>query len=255
MDIATLVGIILAFSLVIMAMALAGSLGWFVSIPSVLIVFGGTMGVILINFSLSQVTSVMGVVKKSFFHKSEDPTEVINRLVDFATRARRDGILALETAAEEVDDEFLREGIKLAVDGTDPELVNAIMETKLQYIAQRHQSGMGILNSIGMFAPSMGMIGTLIGLVAMLQTMDDPSTIGPAMAIALLTTLYGSMIANMFALPVAGKLAERSQEELLVKEIVIMGIMSIQAGDNPRIVEQKLNAFLPPSQRKTQFDS
>ncbi|MBB5021698.1 motility protein A [Desulfurispira natronophila] len=254
MDIATLVGVILAFSLVTIAMALAGNILWFIEVKSILIVFGGTMGVVLMNFSLQQVTSVMGVVKKSFFHKGEDPSEMIRRLVDFATRARRDGILALETAAEEVEDEFLREGIKLAVDGTDPELVSSIMETKLEYIIQRHQSGMGILVSIGTFAPSMGMIGTLIGLVAMLQVMDDPSSIGPAMAIALLTTMYGSMIANMFALPVAGKLAERSQEEVLSKELVIMGIMSIQAGDNPRIVEQKLNAFLAPANRSSQFE-
>lgn len=254
MDIATLIGIVVAFALVFMAMVLGGSVGIFIDIPSVLIVFGGTIGIVLMNFPLGQVTGVMAVVKNSFTHKSEDPSEVIRRLVDFATRARRDGILALETAAEEVDDNFLRQGIRLAVDGTDPELVNEIMETELENIIARHKSGMGVLESAGTFAPAMGMIGTLIGLVAMLQSMDDPSAIGPAMAVALLTTMYGAIIANMLMLPLAGKLKERSAEEVLVKQIVIMGIMSIQAGDNPRIVEQKLNAYLSPAQRKSQFE-
>lgn len=254
MDIATLVGVIVAYALVIMAMVLGGRLGIYIDIPSVLIVFGGTMGVTLMAYPLAQVTGVMAVIKKSFFHKGEDPSAVIARMVDFATRARRDGILALETAAEEVEDAFLKNGIKLAVDGTDPELVNSILETELEYITNRHKSGVGVLECMGTYAPAMGMIGTLVGLVAMLQSMDDPSAIGPAMAVALLTTMYGAMIANMFALPLAGKLKERTGEEALIKTIVINGIMSIQAGDNPRIVEQKLNSYLAPAQRKSQFE-
>jgi chemotaxis protein MotA len=154
----------------------------------------------------------------------------------------------------EIDDEFLKKGIRLAVDGTEPEIIQDILETEMEYTEERHKEGISILDSMGAFAPAMGMIGTLIGLVAMLQTMSDPSSIGPAMAVALLTTFYGAVIANMFALPLAGKLKVRMNEEKLLKEIMIAGIMAIQAGDNPRIVEQKLNAYLPPKLRKSQFD-
>jgi len=174
---------------------------------------------------------------------------LIDDLVGYAEIARRDGILSLENATKDAEDAFIVKGIQMAVDGTDPELIEQIMNNELEAIATRHDRGKGVFDSIGRYAPAYGMIGTLVGLVIMLMNMDDPSKIGPGMAMALLTTLYGSMFANMFALPIADKLGARNDEELLFKTIIIKGVMSIQSGDNPRIVEQKLKTFLPPGLR------
>lgn len=254
MDIATLIGIVVAYILVFIALILGPGVGVYIDIPSVLIVIGGTLGIILMNWPLNKVLNVMSVVMKTFLFKADNPADLIFKLVDFSQRARRDGILALESAEEEVSDLFLRKGIRLAVDGTEPEVIKTILETDLSYTQDRHKEGAAVLESMAAFAPAMGMIGTLIGLVAMLQTMSDPSSIGPAMAVALLTTFYGALIANLFASPLAGKLKTRSAEETMLKEIMIAGIMAIQAGDNPRIVEQKLNAYLPPKSRKSQFE-
>jgi chemotaxis protein MotA len=171
--------------------------------------------------------------------------ELIKDLVSYAEVARRDGILSLENVIADVKDPFIVSGIQMAVDGTDPDLIEQIMIGELETVAARHESGKAMFDNIGKYAPAFGMIGTLVGLVIMLQNMDDPDSIGPAMAVALLTTLYGSMLANLFALPIADKLAKRSEDELLVKSIVIKGVMSIQSGDNPRVVEQKLKSFLP----------
>jgi len=186
---------------------------------------------------------------KALMNKEQSVSELIDQLVGFAEIARRDGILSLENAAREVEDPFIVQGIQMAVDGTDPELIEAIMDNELEAIDDRHEQGKAIFDSMGKYAPAYGMIGTLVGLVIMLMNMDDPSAIGPAMAVALITTLYGSMFANMFALPIADKLSVRNNEELLFKTIIIKGVMSIQSGDNPRIVEQKLKTFLPPSLR------
>lgn len=254
MDIATLVGIVVAYILVFVALLLGPGVGVYIDVPSVLIVIGGTLGIILMNWPLNKVLNVMSVVMKTFLFKADSPADLIFKLVDFSQRARRDGILALESAEEEVTDLFLKKGIRLAVDGTEPEVIKTILETDLSYMQDRHKEGAAVLESMAAFAPAMGMIGTLIGLVAMLQTMSDPSSIGPAMAVALLTTFYGALIANLFAAPLAGKLKTRSAEETMLKEIMIAGIMAIQSGDNPRIVEQKLNAYLPPKARKSQFE-
>lgn len=254
MDIATLVGIVVAYILVFVALLLGPGVGVYIDVPSVLIVVGGTLGIILMNWPLNKVLNVMSVVMKTFLFKADSPADLIFKLVDFSQRARRDGILALESAEEEVTDLFLKKGIRLAVDGTEPEVIKTILETDLSYMQDRHKEGAAVLESMAAFAPAMGMIGTLIGLVAMLQTMSDPSSIGPAMAVALLTTFYGALIANLFAAPLAGKLKTRSAEETMLKEIMIAGIMAIQSGDNPRIVEQKLNAYLPPKARKSQFE-
>ncbi|MGA1846851.1 motility protein A [Deferribacter abyssi] len=254
MDIATLIGIVLAYVLVFISLLMGPGVGVYIDIPSVLIVIGGTFGIIFMNYPMNKVFNIIAIVMKTFLFKAEDPAKLIEQLVNFAVRARRDGILALESAENEISDEFLKKGIRLAVDGTEPEVIKSILETELSYMEERHKEGVGILESIAGFAPAMGMIGTLIGLVAMLQTMSDPSSIGPAMAVALLTTFYGAIIANLFASPLAGKLKTRSAEEILLREIMIAGIMAIQAGDNPRIVEQKLNAYLPPKMRKSQFE-
>ncbi len=249
MDIATVVGLVAGILLVMVTILMGGSPGIFVNIPSAIIVFGGTFSAVLINYPLGDVLSVIGTVKNAFFHKGTDPQGVIQKLVDFATVARREGILALESHAGESGDEFLEKSVQLAIDGTAPELIKDILTTELAFTEDRHGTGQSILTAAGAFAPAWGMIGTLIGLVQMLATMEDPSTIGAGMAVALLTTLYGALLANIALLPSAGKLKVRTANELLSKEIVIEGILSIQSGDNPRIVEQKLKAFVSPAMR------
>ena len=208
------------------------------------------MAGMLISFPLSDIIGVVGPVRNAFFHTEVDPAELIKKITEFATIARREGILALESHAGETDNEFLSKSIQLAIDGTAPELIKDILTTEVAFMEDRHSKGQSILATGGALSPAFGMIGTLIGLVQMLATMDDPSTIGAGMAVALLTTLYGAILANVAFIPVASKLKVRTAAELLVKEIVIEGILSIQSGDNPRVVEQKLKAFISPSLRE-----
>ncbi|MFO7653894.1 MAG: motility protein A [Candidatus Krumholzibacteriia bacterium] len=250
MDIATLVGLVLAFALVVWGIILGGSLNQFVDAPSLAIVMGGTIATILINFPIAKVLGLMQVLKKTVLFHVDDPDSIIAKLVSYAERARREGMLALEEQSEDEPDEFLRKGLRLAVDGTDPQLLEKILETDLGQIEARHKEGKSILECGGTFAPAFGMIGTLIGLVNMLSALEDPTSIGAGMATALITTFYGALLANAFFLPLAGKLELRSNEELLLKEMVIEGIMAIQSGDSPRIVEEKLKSFLSPTMRR-----
>lgn len=249
MDIGTIIGMALAFGLPVLAILLGGDVGGYFDPASILIVIGGSMGSVIISYPLTQLTGIGSIFSKALFPTSSEPLRAVETLVEFSERARREGILSLENAIEEIDDKFLETGIRLAVDGVEPELIKEILQTEITFIEERHKKSAGIFLNIGLAAPAFGMIGTLIGLVAMLQNLSDPSSIGPPMAIALLTTLYGAMVANCFANPVAEKLQARSQEEILAKEVTIEGIMAIQSGDNPRIVEQRLLAFLPPSMR------
>lgn len=250
MDIATIVGLIAGVGLVVVAILLGGSPGVFVNVPSVLIVGGGTLAATLINYPLGDVLSVLSTLRNAFFHKAVTPDTLIKKLVSFATIARREGILALESHASDAGDEFLQKSVQLAIDGTAPELIKDILTTELAFMEDRHALGQSVLVAMGTFAPAFGMIGTLIGLVQMLTTLDDPSKIGGGMAVALLTTLYGALLANVVFLPAAGKLKVRTANELLTKEVIIEGILSIQSGDNPRIVEQKLKAFISPAMRE-----
>ena len=254
MDIATIVGIISAFSLVISAIMFGGSLAMFVNIPSSMIFVGGTMGATMVNYPLPDIFKVMKVVKNAFFMKQFTVKELINNFVTLAGTARREGILALETALNEINDDFMKKGLQLSVDGLEPLSIKDILDTEIVNIQDRHKLGAEIFTTLGTFSPALGMIGTLIGLVQMLQTMDDPSSIGPAMAVALLTTFYGSLIANIICLPIAGKLRNRSSEEVMMKELMSEGILSIAKGDNPRLLEQKLNAFLSPQLRESSFN-
>ena len=253
MDLATVIGIISAFGLVLIAMMLGGSLAMFFDMVSLLIVVGGTIGVTLVNYPLRDILKLIGVVKHVFFHKFTPVPEMISQFVEFATKARREGILALETSIKEVNDPFLGKGLQLTIDGLEPSSIKEILETEIDYVAERHRLGAEIFMTMGTFAPALGMIGTLIGLVQMLQTMDDPSKIGPAMAVAIITTFYGACLANMVFLPISGKLKNRSQEEVMMKEIMLNGILSIARGDNPRVIEQKLHSFLPPAMRQSVF--
>jgi chemotaxis protein MotA len=250
MDLATLIGIVLSFGLVASAIMTGGSLLIFISVPSMLIVLGGTVGATLVNYPLGHMLGLVGVVKNAFFAHLDSPQAIIDRFMDYANRARREGILSLEPVIKEVDDDFLRKGLQLTVDGLEPQVIQEILETEISYLEGRHETGADIMGAFGAFSPALGMIGTVIGLVQMLQTMNDPSTIGPAMAVALITTFYGALLANLLFLPMAGKLKTRSKEEVLLKEMMMEGILSISKGENPRIIEEKLNSYLAPKDRK-----
>ncbi|GJM25481.1 MAG: flagellar motor protein MotP [Phycisphaerae bacterium] len=255
MDIATIIGLIAGSGLILWGMLSGATISMFVDYPSVAIVLGGACSTALISFPLKDVFKVAKVVKHAVLFKSRNKPELIKELVHYAEVARRDGILSLENSVREMDDEFLVSGIQMAVDGTDPELIEAVLESEVEAIEDRHAQGKAIFDNIGRFAPAFGMIGTLIGLVKMLANMDDPSKIGAGMAVALLTTMYGALVANLVALPIAEKLGKRSAEEIMIKNIIVRGVMAIQSGDNPRVVEQKLLTFLPVSQRVTSEDA
>ncbi|MBF0169732.1 MAG: MotA/TolQ/ExbB proton channel family protein [Nitrospinae bacterium] len=253
MDIATVIGLVAGFGLIVISIG-ASQLIYFVDIPSVEIVIGGTAACFAVNYPLKDLVAFATIVKKVFLYKTVSPDQVIPQILDFAGRARRDGILALQSVIGSVEEPFLQKGIQLAIDGTEPQAIMTILETEVEYVKERHRLGMEMLQSLGSLAPAMGMIGTLIGLVLMLQSLDDPSTIGPAMAVALITTFYGALMANLMFLPMAGKLKKRAADESLIQELIIEGVISITNGDNPRIIEQKLNAYLLPKQRKNHFE-
>lgn len=250
MDLATLLGIIIGTVLLVVSIIMEGDIAMFWSLSSVLIVFGGTFAAIMINFSMSQVLSVIPLLKVAFLEKETDNVQIIDTLVDFAEASRREGLLALEEKAATLNEPFLEKGIQLVVDGTDAELVRSILEIELSFLEERHRLGQRIFEQMGALAPAFGMIGTLIGLIAMLGDLDDPDQIGMGMAVALITTLYGAVASNLLFLPIAGKLRLKSDEEILMKLVMIEGILSIQAGENPRIVEEKLKSFLSPEERR-----
>ena len=246
-DIATLVGIIGAFAIVIMAMVLGGDPAMFVNIPSLLIVLGGSLFAVLMKFELSQFIGAIKVGAKAFIFKLAKPDTLIDEIVELAAEARKGGLLSLE--GKEVSYDFLGKGIQLLVDGHDPDVVRNLLNKDMRLAQDRHALGAKIFSDLGDMAPAMGMIGTLIGLVAMLANMDDPKTIGPAMAVALLTTLYGAMVANMVCLPMADKLVLRNKEEGLLQAMTIDALLGIQGGQNPRVIESMLRTYLPESKR------
>ncbi|MEX0655202.1 MAG: motility protein A [Phycisphaeraceae bacterium] len=249
MDLGILFGFIGTWVLIACAILVGGDVRPFLDPMSMILVVGGSCTIIFFSMPARNIKGVVAVVKKAFFHSSKPIEQLIDDLVSYAEIARRDGILSLENTTKDIDDPFIVRGIQMAVDGTDPELIEQIMETELENLIDRHETGRGTLDLLGKYAPAFGMIGTLIGLVLMLANLDEPSKIGPGMAVAILTTLYGAVIANAVALPLSDRLARRSSEEVLYKTIIIKGVMAIQSGDNPRIVEQKLRTFLPPAAR------
>lgn len=248
MDLATLLGLIGAFGVIIAAILTGGSSGTFINAPSILIVMGGTAAATLMRYSFGEIIGSLRVGMKAFFHKPEQPKGLIEAGVELATVARKEGMLGLEK--QEVSNEFLKKGIQLCVDGHEPDFVRNMLNKDINLTIERHDVGQGIFKSIGDVAPAMGMIGTLVGLVQMLASMDDPKMIGPAMAIALLTTLYGAIIANAFALPIADKLAHRSKEERCNKKLILETVGAIQQGLNPRVMEELLKTYLPGNQRE-----
>lgn len=258
MDIASIAGLVVCIVLVLWAIitgaGVSGLINNFVDMQSVLITFGGAFCAVLAANTLKNfiggLKSFTLVLKKS----SVNISEVITKIIDLSNVARKEGLLSLEEAAGELDDEFMKKGILLIVDGTDPELVRAIMETEIMSLESRHKENIKFWEDVASMGPAWGMIGTLVGLVNMLQNMDDPSRIGPDMSVALLTTLYGSLLANWLCTPVANKLKVNNDSEIMVKEIMIEGLLSIQAGENPRVIEEKLKSFMAPKDRASATD-
>ncbi len=251
MDITTIIGIVLGIALVGWGIVSNSDLGSYIDPPSLIIVLGGTIAGYLVAFPMKEVLNIGKVLGKTIKNNEFDIDQIITKIIELANVARREGLLALEEAVSEIKDDFLQKGVMLIVDGTDPELVKNIMETEIENLTDRHSKSRSMLEMMGTLAPAFGMVGTLIGLVAMLQNLSDPSSIGPSMAVALLTTFYGSLFANLIFIPMASKLALKSNEEILIRSVMIEGLLSIQAGENPRIIEEKLKVFLPPSVRKT----
>ena len=253
MDLATILGLVIGIVLVIISICLGdagiASLKGFLDAPSVLITFGGSFCAVLASNSLSEFIEGLKSIKLVFKVYAEDTGEMIRRIIDLSNVARKEGLLSLEEAAADLDDAFLKKGILLIVDGTDPELVRAIMETELMSLEERHKSKAAFWDSLGAMGPAWGMIGTLIGLINMLGNLSDPGSLGPAMSVALLTTMYGSMLANWLCAPVANKMKSNSGKEVMVKQIMIEGLLSIQAGENPRVIEEKLKSFVAPRDR------
>ena len=247
MDLATLIGLVGGIATVGVAIAMGGAPSAFVNAPSLVIVIVGTLLVVLMKFSIGQFLGATRVAIKAFIFKVPEPQELIDKSIELANQARSSGLLALEDA--EIPDPFFKKAINLLVDGHDPEVVRSILSKDMNLTLVRHKEGQNIFKAMGDVAPAMGMIGTLIGLVQMLSVMDDPKQIGPAMAVALLTTLYGAIIANMLALPIANKLELRSGEEQLAKSLIIDAVLAIQDGQNPRVIQDMLTSYVPGSKR------
>lgn len=254
MDLASILGLVVGFTLVFISIVMGddgfASIKGFLDAPSVLITFGGSFCAVLTMNTLSEFVDGLKSIKLIFKMYAEDTGEMIKRIIDLSNVARKEGLLSLEEAAADLDDAFLKKGILLIVDGTDPELVRAIMETELTSLEERHKSKVDFWENLSSMGPAWGMIGTLIGLVNMLANMDDPSAIGPAMSVALITTLYGSLLANWLCIPVANKMKANNAKEVMVKQIMIEGLLSIQAGENPRVIEEKLKSFVAPRERE-----
>jgi chemotaxis protein MotA len=249
MDLGTIIGLVAGFALLAGSILLGGSLLAFVDIPSVGVVIGCTSASLFIGFPPGKVLTAMKAAKAAFFASVPDPKAAIGQLAEISNRARREGLLALEATAAETSDPFLKRGLLMMADGHEANTVESVLYQELDRAGERHASSIAVFDAMGAYGPAMGMLGTLIGLVLMLGTLDDPSSIGPKMAIALLTTFYGAIIANLIAIPIGNKLKVRSREELSHKELLLTGMLSILAGENPRFMIERLNASLAPTQR------
>ena len=247
MDLATLIGSIGAFAFIIMAMILGGSLEMFVDVTSIFIVFGGTTFVVMMKYNMGQFFGAIKIAMKAFLFKLEASDVLIAKIVEMADAARKGGFLALEEA--EISNAFMQKGVDMLVDGHDADVVRGTLQKDISLTSERHETGIGMMMSLADIAPAMGMIGTLIGLVAMLSNMDDPKAIGPAMAVALLTTLYGAFLANVIAIPIANKLKLRLAEEKMNQELILDAVLGIQDGQNPRVIEGLLKNYLAEGKR------
>ena len=252
MDLASLLGIVICLGLVIFGIVAGNGFGVivnFLDLNSALITFGGALCSVMASNTMADFVGGLKSIALIFKDQNLNTPEVIKKIIDLSNVARKEGLLSLEEAAGDLDDQFLKKGIMLVVDGTDPELVRGVMETEMISIDDRHKKKINFWSDLGAMGPAWGMIGTLVGLVNMLQAMDDPNAIGPAMAVALITTLYGSLLANWICTPTSNKLKVKNEQEMMAKQIVIEGLLSIQAGENPRVIEEKLKSFLSPADK------
>ncbi len=249
MDFASFIGILAGFGLIIGAIFTSGSLNAFIDIPSFIIVFGGTIGASLVNYTFTEFIDLLNGINKILFKNKDDYLEKIHLLVNLASKSRKNGILSIERDVEAIDDPFIKKGLQMLLDGAPSKVLEEVIDTELSFTSERHRFGYEILLSMGSYSPAMGLIGTLIGLVQMLQNLNDPKTIGPSMSIALITTFYGAIFANLLFMPLAGKLKRKSQKEILFKQILGIGICSIANGENPKILESRLLALFTQNQR------
>jgi chemotaxis protein MotA len=250
MDIATVLGIIIAFGAMFGPIILAGQLALYIDIPSFIIVVIGAFAATLASYTLSDMINMFSVTKNAFFTKPLEQERLIDSLVDLGEKARREGILALEREMGRLDDPFMKKAIQLAVDGNEPEVIENVMANEIDNLVERHKVGKSMYDAIANYGPAYGMAATVIGLIAMLEALDDPSNIGQGMALALITTFYGSLVANAVAIPISTKLERRSKEEVMIKNMILFGVLSIHSGDNPRVTRDKLETFVPPKYRK-----
>ncbi len=253
-DLMTPIGITLGVIVLLLAVfSNAGPSGLisFIDIASFFIVGGGLVAAVVITFSLAELKLIPKVVKQSFHTNEHDLQQLIETFVSLSEKARREGLLSLETALDDVDDPFIRKGVLLAVDGIEPDVIKDIMMAEVVAMEERHRKGRAIIVKAGEYAPAWGMIGTLVGLVLMLKNLNDPSSLGPNMAVALLTTLYGTVLANLVFLPMATKLENQTEEEIFVKQIIIEGVIGVQSGQNPKVLEEKLSAFITENEKKS----
>ncbi|MCI8328007.1 MAG: motility protein A [Lachnospiraceae bacterium] len=257
MNIASLAGMLLGVVMVVIGILTSGGVtafGNFADLPSFIITIGGSVAGVLMSNQLPDFINGMKGIRHIFKNDTVDTGEVIRNIINLSNIARKEGLLALEEAAAGIEDAFLKKGVMLVVDGTDPELVRGILETDLICIEDRHKKVIGVWEKWAELGPAWGMIGTLIGLINMLKKLDDPSAIGPQMAVALITTLYGSLVANWLCSPTAEKLKAMNATEIMLKEVTVEGLLSIQAGENPRVIEEKLKSFLSPAVRESFSD-
>jgi chemotaxis protein MotA len=251
MEISTVIGLVVAIGFIYFGMS--RDFGMFVDISSLAIVLGGTIGTIFIRYPIKMIAGLFPIIKKTFFAKIDNPDEMIRKIISLSVEAKKNGILGLEKV--KIENPFLKKGVQLAIDGVEPDLIEAVLNIDIISTTKRHETGCGMLESAGEAAPAFGMIGTLIGLVLMLGDMDDPKGIGPAMALALITTFYGAFLAYVIFLPLSDKLRYFHQEEMLIKQLIVNGILSIANGDHPAVVQEKLVSFLNPGSRKTMESS
>lgn len=251
MDLATIIGLILAWGAVFGALMIEGGKpGELVNISAFVLVIGGTAGATIISVSLEQILAIPHVLRKALFAQGTDMRAITTTVVEFARKARKDGILALEPECNRIEDKFLKKGMQLVIDGTPSELVREVLETEIVAMQERHKAGETVFATAGGFAPTLGIIGTVMGLINMLARLSDPGKMGPAIASAFIATLYGVALANLLFLPIGSKLKAKTTDEVVAYEMIIEGVLSIQAGETPRIVEMKMTAFLPPKLRE-----
>jgi len=250
MDLGTTIGIVIGFIIITIGILMGGSPAIFIHIPSFCITIGGAVSATLIHFPLPKILATLRIVRKAFADRNDDYLKLYNQMVELGMRSRRDGILALEGDIEKFNDDFMHKGFQMAVDGNAADVIRHVLEEDMIALQRRHLTGQSIFKAMASYAPAFGLIGTLIGLIQMLRQMSDPASIGAGMAVALITTFYGAIVANLVCLPIAGKLEQRTEEELAMKSMIMEGILSIQEGNSARVIRDKLRSFLPPDIRK-----